>query len=150
MKRFLKNNIVIICLTFFIPGIFAIFLRNTFADFQYLNKPPFSPPGILFPIVWSILYALMSASYIIVKNEDENNMKYYYFQLIINALWTPLFFGLKLYFIALLDLIVLLVSVIYMTYKFYKCNKITIYLLVPYIVWLLYAFYLNFFIFLNN
>jgi len=150
MKKFLNKNIVIIGLTFLIPGIIAILTRDSFKTYKLLVRPSFSPPAILFPIVWNILYLLMSIAAILVKNEDENNLKIYYLQLILNAIWTPIFFLFKLYYFALFELIILLLVVIYMTYKFYKYNKNTLYLLVPYILWLLYAFYLNLFVAIYN
>lgn len=150
MKKFLNKNIVIIGLTFLIPGIIAILTRDSFKTYKLLVRPSFSPPAILFPIVWNILYLLMSIAAILVKNEDENNLKIYYLQLILNAIWTPIFFLFKLYYLALFELIILLLVVIYMTYKFHKYNKNTLYLLVPYILWLLYAFYLNLFVAIYN
>lgn len=150
MKKFLNKNIVIIGLTFLIPGIIAILTRDSFKAYKLLVRPSFSPPAILFPIVWNILYLLMSIAVILVKNEDENNLKIYYLQLILNAIWTPIFFLFKLYYLALFELIILLLVVIYMTYKFHKYNKNTLYLLMPYILWLLYAFYLNLFVAIYN
>jgi len=150
MKKFLNKNIVIIGLTFLIPGIIAILTRDSFKTYKLLVRPSFSPPAILFPIVWNILYLLMSIAAILVKNEDENNLKIYYLQLILNAIWTPIFFLFKLYYLALFELIILLLVVIYMTYKFHKYNKNTLYLLIPYILWLLYAFYLNLFVAIYN
>ena len=150
MKKILNKNIVIIGLTFFIPGIIALITKDSFSTYKELNKPMFSPPSIVFPIAWNILYLLMSVSYILVKYDDEDNMFIYYVQLILNALWTPIFFLFKSYFLALVELIILLVVVIYMTYKFYKDNKYTIFLLAPYVLWLIFAFYLNLFVILLN
>lgn len=150
MKKYLDKNVIIIGLTFLIPGIIAILARNSFSTYKMLVKPKFSPPAIVFPIAWNILYLLMSIAVIMVKNGDEKNLKIYYFQLLLNALWTPIFFLLKQYYLALLELIMLLLVVVYMTYKFYKYEKNTLYLLLPYILWLLFAFYLNFFVAIYN
>jgi tryptophan-rich sensory protein len=149
MKNKLKNNFVIILLTFAIPGIIAFLLKDSFSSYKDLVQPKFAPPSIVFPIAWNILYLLMSIAFIIVKNDDDN-LKIYYFQLLLNALWSPIFFGLKNYFLALVELVILLVIIIYMTYKFYKDNKITIYFLIPYILWLLFALYLNYFVMIYN
>ena len=150
MKKILNKNIVIIGLTFFIPGIIAFFIKDTFSSYKMLVRPRFSPPAIAFPIAWNILYLLMSISLIIVKNDDEQNYRIYYLQLIFNALWTPIFFLFKLYYLALFELVILLFIVIYMTMKFYKNNKYIIYILIPYILWLVFALYLNFFVAIYN
>lgn len=150
MKKILSKNAVIIGLTFLIPGIIAFITKDSFKMYNSLVRPKLSPPGVIFPIVWNILYLLMSVAVIMVKNNNEDNLKIYYIQLVLNALWTPIFFLFKLYYLALIELIVLLVIVIYMTYKFSQNNKSTLYLLVPYIAWLLFALYLNLFIAIYN
>ncbi len=150
MKRILNKNIVIVILTFLIPGIIALLIRDSFSMYKQLIRPKYSPPSIAFPIAWNILYLLMSIAVILVKHDDENNLKIYYLQLLLNALWTPIFFLFKMYYLALFELIILLVIVIYMTYKFYKYNKIATYLLIPYIIWLLFALYLNYFVAIYN
>ena len=117
-------------------------------------KPSFAPPGILFPIVWTILYILMGvSSYLIYKTNDSNKtdaLKIYLFQLILNFLWTPIFFGLNLYFLGTLWIIVLIIAVIIMIKEFYKINKLSAYLQIPYLIWLLFALILSFSIFLLN
>lgn len=150
MKNFIKNNIVIIAITFLIPGIIALLTKDSFSIYKLLIRPKFAPPSIIFPIAWNIIYLLISIGVIIVKNDDENNLKIYFVQLILNALWSPIFFVLQNYFLALIELILLLLIVIYMTYKFYKDNKKTIYFNLPYVLWLIYAFYLNYYVFLYN
>ncbi len=104
----------------------------------------------MFPIVWSILYILLSISIIRVKDENDDNIKLYYLSLILNAIWTPIFFGLKWYFLALIDLVILLYTVIRMYKKFKEYDDISAYLLIPYIVWLIFTFYLNFSIMVMN
>ena len=149
MKRILKNNFVILGLTFALPGIMALLIRNSFSVYNSLIQPKLAPPSYLFPLAWSILYFLMSIAIIFVKNNDKC-LKIYYIQLLFNIIWTPIFFLFSNYLLALIDLLVLLGTVIYMTYIFYKENKNIIILLIPYIFWLLFALYLNFFIVLNN
>lgn len=150
MKKIFKNNIIIVALTFLIPGIIAFLIKDSFMAFKALNKPPLSPSPIVFPIVWSILYILLSISIIRVKDENDDNIKLYYLSLILNAIWTPIFFGLKWYFLALIDLVILLYTVIRMYKKFKEYDDISAYLLIPYIVWLIFAFYLNFSIMVMN
>jgi len=101
-------------------------------------KPDITPPNIVFPIAWTILYTLMGISnYLFSK--DGNKNKYYIPQLIVNLIWPIIFFVLKWYFIAIIWLILLLVLVILMVYKYYQKNKIAAYLQIPYILWLCFA-----------
>lgn len=101
-------------------------------------KPDITPPNIVFPIAWTILYTLMGISnYLFTK--DGNKNKYYIPQLIVNLIWPIIFFVLKWYFIAIIWLILLLVLVILMVYKYYQKNKIAAYLQIPYILWLCFA-----------
>ena len=149
MKKFLKNNIVIITSTLVLPAIISFIIRDSFQTYKDLVQPKFSPPSYLFPIAWTILYILMSIAMIKVKRNDKCT-KIYYLQLLLNIIWTPIFFLFKNYLLALIDLIVLLIVVLYMIYVFYKEDKNTIYFLMPYILWLLFAFYLNYFVYLYN
>ena len=149
MKKILKNNVVIVGLTILLPGIISLIIKDSFSIYKNLVQPKFSPPSYLFPIAWSILYILMSIAAIFVK-ENNKCLKTYYFQLFLNIIWTPIFFLFNNYLLALIDLFLLLGSVLYMTYLFYKENNKTIYLLIPYILWLLFALYLNYFVYLYN
>lgn len=149
MKKFLKKNIVIIGLTLLLPVVVAFLIRDSFSTYNELVQPKIAPPSYLFPIAWTILYILMSIAAIFVKDNDKC-LRIYYLQLILNIIWTPIFFLLGNYILALIDLILLLLLVTYMTYIFYKENNKTIYLLIPYILWLIFAGYLNLFIYLYN
>lgn len=124
--------------------------------YSQLIKPSFAPPGMVFSIVWPVLYILMGISaYKIMKKGYElpkvrDAMFYYWIQLILNFLWSILFFGLDLKFTALADLIILIVVVIIMIYKFAKIDKKAAYLNIPYLIWLFYALALNYFIWMIN
>ena len=122
--------------------------------YKTLNKPPLSPPGIIFPIVWTILFILMGISIYRVmmtnsKNKNESRL-IYFIQLIVNALWTPIFFGLKSYFLGFLWVLMLILLVVVMVIQFYKIDKLSAYLNIPYIIWLLFASYLSFGIYVLN
>ncbi len=143
-----------IIITILIGTIPSIFVFKNMDVYNTLNRPPLSPPGFIFPIAWTILYILMGISFYKVMDSEskykEEAKLIYYIQLITNALWTPIFFGLKQYFLAFVWLLMLLVFVIFMVTIFYKINKKSAYLQIPYILWLLFASYLNFYIFLLN
>ena len=123
-------------------------------DFAALKQPPLSPPGWLFPVAWTILYVLMGISSARVYLEDTLDSKpaliVYAIQLVVNALWSPLFFVLKLRLVAFVWLLILLALVIYMTGRFKKVDKPAGNLQIPYILWLLFAGYLNLAVFLLN
>ena len=99
-------------------------------------------PGWIFPVVWSILYILMGiSSYLISDNKDL--LKIYYVNLVVNLLWPIIFFSFGLETLAFFWILALIIIVGYMMYKFYIENKISAYLLVPYIIWLVFAAFLN-------
>ena len=112
--------------------------------FKTFSKPIFSPPGWLFPIVWSILYLLMGIGYYIAKNNglSQEGERYYYIQLILNLLWSFIFFSLKWFFISSVWIVVLLYFVYKMFKAFKETKKVAGYLQLPYIIWLVIALYL--------
>ena len=99
-------------------------------------------PGIVFPIVWSILYIMMGISSYLVK-DDEDLISIYKLNLVINLAWSFIFFTFNMKLLAFLWIILLIVITIYMIIKFYKYNKVSAYLLVPYLLWLIFASVLN-------
>ena len=152
MKINFKKLLLYIVITFFIGSFFAFFI-NSGSLYNNLNKA-INVPSIIFPIVWTILYLIMATSAYIVSesnNINKNNaIKLYFFQLIINSLWTLIFFGLKLYILSFIWLILLIILVIIMIIKFYNIVKIAGILNIFYLVWLLFALYLNLSIVLLN
>ena len=129
------------------------FITSGSMDYNTLEKPPLSPPGVLFPIVWTILYTLMGISYGILKSNslvDSNINSIYYLQLFVNALWSIFFFTLKWRFFAFVWILLLLALVIIMTIKFYNKNKVAGLIQIPYILWTTFATYLNLGMFLLN
>lgn len=144
----MKKLLFYIFITLFIGGLPSIVVATN-NTYNTLNKPPLSPPGVLFPIVWTILFILMGISVYLVK-EDKEAVRYYFIQLIVNALWTPIFFGLKAYLLSFIWLIILIVLVVIMLDKFKEINKTSVYLNIPYLIWLVFALYLNAGIFLLN
>lgn len=123
-------------------------------NYQDLVLPAFAPPAITFPIVWSILYTLMGiSSYLVYESNSYNNTNaliIYSLQLVLNLLWSIIFFVFRLKILAFLWIILLIVAVIYMIKEFYIANKTAAYLQIPYLLWLIFAAVLNLsIIFLN-
>lgn len=155
-----KLNIGDLIISFLITlgGAFAIskFTEDSMIKYASFNKPWFSPPAIVFPIVWTILYTLMAiAAYRIYqyrKNGDKTYgaLAFYVIQLILNFAWSIIFFKLNLYGLAFIELVILLVFIVITTVKFFKVDKIAGLLMIPYILWVSFAGVLNFFIWMLN
>lgn len=129
------------------------FLISGCIDYNYLEKPFLSPPGITFPIVWTILYILMGISYGILANKslvDSKINSIYYLQLFFNVFWPIAFFLLKWRLFAFVWIIILAILIIIMIARFYEKNKPAAWLQVPYLLWTLFATYLNFGVYLLN
>ena len=152
MSNKVKNYIKSILIPVIVGGIVGLIISK-FMDYNSLQKPFLAPPSILFPIVWTILYVLMGVSYGILKNnkqigEEENFI--YYLQLVVNALWPIIFFVFKLRLLSSLWIILLCILVVIMITKFYNRNKVSGLLQIPYLIWSLFATYLNISIYLLN
>lgn len=136
----MKKFIIILVFTFLVGTFPSWFIKPSIDG---LALPPFYPPTILFPIVWTILYILMSISLYLASKNTNSVYPIYIAQITVNSLWTVIFFGLRLFTFGYLWIILLITLVIIMMYKFYKQNKISMYLLIPYLIWLFIALYLN-------
>lgn len=122
-------------------------------DYNTLQKPPLAPPSVLFPIVWTILYILMGVSYGILKDKslvNDKTQRIYYLQLFVNLLWPIAFFTLEWRLFAFIWIILLDILVFTMIMEFYKKNKVSGLLQIPYLIWLLFATYLNLAVYLLN
>ncbi|MBE6089553.1 MAG: tryptophan-rich sensory protein [Clostridium beijerinckii] len=134
----------------------TLLVPNMRSIYESLIKPPFSPPAMVFPIVWTILYIIMGiCSYKVYilkyENVDVSSAIFVYaIQLLLNFLWTIIFFGFKLYALAFLELIILIIFVILTIKRFYEKIGNKTFLLIPYLAWLVYAGVLNFFIWMLN
>ena len=116
---------------------------------ELLQKPPLSPPGWVFPVVWTILYGLMglSAAKIYAAPPTQarsRGLNLFIAQLIVNFFWSPIFFNARAYGFALAWLLLLWVLVVLMTLQFRKVDKTAALLQIPYILWLTFAAYLNY------
>ncbi|MBQ9267403.1 MAG: tryptophan-rich sensory protein [Clostridia bacterium] len=147
-----KTYVIAILIPLIVGGVVG-FITSPAMDYSSLEKPFLAPPSFLFPIVWTILYVLMGVSYGILKSNgltDADIDKSYYLQLAVNALWSIFFFSLEWRLFAFVWIILLLVLVVNMTLKFYEKNRLAGWLQVPYILWVLFASYLNIAIYILN
>ncbi len=154
MKNKNLSTLVISILIPIAAGSVSALLSGNMDIYSNLNKPPLSPPGFLFPLVWTILYILMGiSSYIIYLSQDpdrEKALKVYAVQLAVNFFWSILFFGFSQYFISFLWLILLIAAIIIMIKQFYQISPLAAWLQIPYLLWCIFAAYLNFMIFRLN
>lgn len=153
MKIQWKKLFICIAIPLAVGGISALLTRNSMATFETINKPPLSPPGWLFPVVWTILYILMGiASYLVLISEKPNStaLNVYGIQLVFNFLWSTIFFNLELYLFAFFWLVLLWLLILATTILFYQISKPAGYLMLPYLLWVTFAGYLNLGIYLLN
>ncbi len=135
-----------------IGGVIGLIISRSI-DYNTLQKPPLSPPSILFPIVWTILYVLMGISYGILDSKSliEPKINFiYYLQLFVNATWSLIFFTLKWRLFAFIWIIIFDILVIIMILEFFKKNKTAGLLQIPYLLWIIFASYLNLGVYLLN
>ena len=145
---------IAIGVTLLIVTISGLVGMRGFKDYAGLDKPPLSPPAWLFPVAWSLLYVLMGISaarvYLAGTPYTKEALSVYCAQLLVNALWTPIFFALELRLVAFVWLLLLIVLVVMMIAKFKKADPIAGNLQFPYLIWLLFAAYLNMGAFILN
>lgn len=149
-----KSLLINIAIPLAIGGIASLIVNNGFEKYTEVTKPALSPPPWIFPVVWTILYILMGVSTYLIyekdKNLNRNSFIIYVVQLALNFIWPIFFFGFNAFLLSFIILVLLLVFVVVMIINFYKENKLASLLQIPYLIWLLFAAYLNFGVFLLN
>jgi len=149
MNTKIKPLLISISIPLLVGGLSAFLTRNSMETFTQLNKPPLSPPGILFPIVWTILYFLMGlASYLILtSNSPAGQIKealfVYALQLGINFFWSIFFFNNEWYLFSFFWLVLLWIFILRTIQLFLPISKTAGYLMIPYLIWVTFAGYLN-------
>ena len=137
-----------------ILGLIVGFLSRPTASYEALVKPFFSPPGFVFPIVWTILYLLMGiSSYLIAQSNNPRRypaLITYVEPLFVNLAWSPIFFTLNFRFLAFLWILFLIYLVVKMIVQFKRVSHRAAYLQIPYLLWLIFAALLNFSIVILN
>ncbi len=122
---------------------------------EAIMKPPLSPPAVLFPIVWTILYGLMGVGASVIwqsepSKDKSSGLNLFIAQLIVNFFWSLIFFNAQAFGFAAAWLILLWVLVFLMIFCFRKVSSLAAWLQIPYLIWLTFAAYLNFGVFLLN
>ncbi len=148
IKVYIKSILVPV-----IIGAIIGFITSSSIDYNNLQRPPLAPPGYLFPIIWTILFVLMGISYGILKNKnlvDERINSIYYLQLAVNALWSIFFFTFKWRLFSFIWIILLDVLIVIMIFRFFNKNKLAGLLQIPYLLWAVFASYLNLAIYFLN
>ncbi len=156
MKKKIWSYVIAIAIPLAVGGLSALLTKDSMDIYMSIVQPPLSPPGILFPIVWTILYILMGVSSAMIYNADCANKQkietlfLYALQLVVNFFWSIVFFNQRLFLASFVLLIFLWILIIAMIYKFWKIYKLAAWLQLPYLLWVTFAGYLNLAIYLLN
>ena len=153
MKNQWKKLIVCVLIPLAVGGLAALLTRGSMAAFAALKQPPLSPPGWLFPVVWTILYILMGvASYLVLVSGKPNDaaLTVYAVQLVFNFCWSLIFFNFELYLFAFVWLLALWLLILCTMLLFFRISKPAGYLMLPYLLWVTFAGYLNLAIYFLN
>ncbi len=157
MWRKIKPYVISIAIALGVGGLSALLTKGNMDIYNTINRPALAPPMIVFPIVWGILFVLMGISSAIVYTKRDENpdevldaLKVYAFQLIVNFFWSIIFFNMQAYLFAFIWLLLLWVLIIIMIIRFKKVSKTAAYLQLPYLLWVTFAGYLTFMIWILN
>ena len=148
MKIKWKPFLIALAIPLAVGGLGAL-LTGGMDSYQSLNQPPLSPPGFIFPVVWTVLYLLMGyASYRVwvsgsPRPAKKKALTFYGIQLFLNFLWPLIFFGLQWYWAAFVLLVLLWIAIYLTMYQFGQIDDTAENLLIPYLLWVTFAVYLN-------
>ena len=149
-----KTFIICLAVPLAVGGISAFLTRNSMNLYEKIVQPPLAPPGWLFPVVWTILYILMGiSSYLIATSHSEYKVEaltLYGIQLLLNFIWSPIFFISQNYLLAFIILVILWYVVLRMIQAFTDISSLAGKLQIPYLIWLTFAGYLNLIIYFLN
>ena len=152
MKTKMKPGLLVlaILIPLCVGGVAAMLTGDMMKEYFFLNKPPLSPPGWVFPVVWTVLYVMMGlASYLVITSEADkslitNALIFYAIQLVLNFFWSMLFFNYSLFLWAFIELIVMWAASIIATVLFFRASPLAGTMMIPLVLWTTFAAYLNF------
>lgn len=147
MRKNTKTYLIAILIPILMGGLSALLGMDGMAEYKLLQKPPLAPPGFLFPIVWNILFLLMGIGSAIIYLSDDRQksraLTVYGAQLVVNFFWTIFFFAFRWRLFAFIWILLLIALVIAMIKQFCRISPLSGKLQLPYLLWLLFAAYLN-------
>ena len=153
----IKPYVISIAIALAVGGLSAILTKNNMEVYNTINRPALAPPMWVFPVVWGILFVLMGISSALVWLNREQDietassaLRIYGLQLIVNFFWSIIFFNMQAYLFAFIWLLLLLALIIIMILQFKKISPLAAYLQIPYLIWVTFAGYLTFMIYLLN
>ena len=156
MKR-VKPYIISIIIALGVGIVSSLLTMDNMRIYSEVNTPPLSPPSIVFPIAWSILFLLMGISAAMIYTSDNASLGerkkalyIYALSLFFNFTWSLIFFNLREFLFAFIWLVALFVLILKTIIEYYKINKVAGLLQIPYAIWVAFAGYLNFGIYLLN
>ena len=158
IKNF-KSLIFILSITFLLSFVAGYVTQSNIDPwYQSLNKLSFSPPNWIFGPVWTILYAFMSVAIWVVYEKSKKNeldfskkiLKYYFYHLVVNFSWSFIFFYFHLIFLAFINILIIIIAVILLMSLYFPRSKISFILMIPYLLWVIFAAVLNFGLYLIN
>ncbi len=150
MKKHNISDLLLYVISAELIGVVSALLSGGFSDFfNTYKEPPLLPPAWVFPVVWTVLYALMGISAYLIHIEPRDTagrrtaLTTYWVQLMINFSWSIVFFRFELLWGSVAVILALLIAVIVMVVRFRRISTAAAYINIPYILWLLLATYLN-------
>lgn len=154
-KSKLKVYGIFLLITGAVGGLSALLTNMGMDSYKAAEKPPLTPPDIVFPIVWSVLFTLMAISAARVWLTDNSRLRnhamiVYFIQLFFNFFWSVLFFNFQAYALAFIWIIGLWILILMMIVRFYRADRIAGLLQIPYLLWVTFAAYLNLMVYLLN
>ncbi len=153
----IKPYVISIAIALSVGALSALFTKNSMNIYADIVTPPLAPPGWVFPVVWTILYVLMGISSAMVYTKytkqpriKKTGLGVYALSLAVNFFWSIIFFNQRAFLFSLLWLILLWVLILVTILRYRKISKIAAYLQIPYLIWVTFALYLNYMIYILN
>lgn len=148
-KKHITELLLFIVATELVGALSALFVGKNFTFYKELAKPPFSPPGWVFPVMWAILYAVMAISVFLIFRSDAPQSKkrvaywIYAIQLAVNFAWSIVFFRFRMLGLSVAVILLLFLMILAMMTVFFRINRTAAFLNIPYLIWVIFASYLN-------
>ena len=157
MKEKIKTYLISIGIALAVGGLSALLTRGSMDLYIDIIRPPLSPPSWAFPVVWTVLFILMGISAAMIyldrmapMPQKKSALYTYALSLIVNFFWSIIFFNMRAYLFAFIWLLLLLYLIVRTIMKYYKINPLAAYLQIPYLLWVSFAGYLTFAIWILN